>query len=355
MTIILASLPFLACVLLASVMGFAIQRGATCMVAAVDEVISKRRFARLFAMLSASLWVLAGLLIAQAFAVLPRMPVGYAVTGWTIAGGALLGLGAFVGRACVFGAIARFGNGEWSYLMVPVGFFAGCATVAPLFMPMTPKTLAHGSVVFDAGAWVAGFVLLFVVARIVGAQRRQRRDGAPAGMGMSARFGFAARVWSPGAATAVIGITFFFMMLLVGPWAYTEALADVARKMPHDLLPRGLLMFALFAGAFTGGLTARRFGSSPVTLARLARCFASGVLMGWGSLLIPGGNDGLILVGMPLLFGYAWIAMASMALAIGSAMVATRALAAVSRSSGGSRNDESGQRTRPKLDIGDAD
>ena len=63
------------------------------------------------------------------------MPVGYAVTGWTIAGGALLGLGAFVGRACVFGAIARFGNGEWSYLMVPVGFFAGCATVGPLFMP----------------------------------------------------------------------------------------------------------------------------------------------------------------------------------------------------------------------------
>ena len=115
------------------------------------------------------------------------------------------------------------------------------------------------------------------------------------------------------------------MMLLVGPWAYTEALADVARKMPHDLLPRGLLMFALFAGAFVGGLTARRFGSTTVTLPRLARCFASGVLMGWGSLLIPGGNDGLILVGMPLLFPYAWIAMASMAMAIGITMIVTRA------------------------------
>ena len=128
-----------------------------------------------------------------------------------------------------------------------------------------------------------------------------------------------------GAATAVIGITFFFMMLLVGPWAYTEALADVARGMPHDLLPRGLLVVALFTGAFLGGLTARRFDSMAVTVPRLARCFASGVLMGWGSLLIPGGNDGLILVGMPLLFPYAWIAMVSMALAIGAAMVATRA------------------------------
>jgi len=77
-------------------------------------------------------------------------------------------------------------------------------------------------------------------------------------------------------------------------------------------------------GAFTGGLTARRFVSTPVTLSRLARCFASGVLMGWGSLLIPGGNDGLILVGMPLLFAYAWVAMASMALAIGGAMIGAR-------------------------------
>ena len=324
MNIILAGLPFLLSAVLAVVMGFAIQRGATCMVAAVDEVVSKRRFARLVAMLSASLWVLAGLLIAQAYGVLPKAPAGYAVTGWTIAGGALLGFGAFVGRACVFGAIARFGNGEWSYLMVPVGFFAGCATVAPLFSPMMPKPLTHGSTVLDAGAWVACILLLLVVAQVFRAHRKARRETDASAATMPARFGFAAHVWSPGAATTVIGITFFFMMLLVGPWAYTEALADVARKMSHDLLPRGLLMFALFAGAFTGGLTARRFGSTPVTLSRLTRCFASGVLMGWGSLLIPGGNDGLILVGMPLLFAYAWVAMACMALAIGTAMVTAR-------------------------------
>jgi toxin CptA len=325
MNIVLSSGSYWISALLAAVMGFAIQRGATCMVAAVDEVVTKRRFTRLAAMLAASLWVLAGLLIAQTFGVLVKMPTGYAVTGWTLAGGALLGLGAFVGRACVFGAIARFGNGEWSYLMVPVGFFAGCATVAPLFMPMMPQALPRGSAVFDAPGWIALFLALLAVAWIVRARRMAQRDAdAPT---RAAHFDIAARAWSPGAATAVIGITFFFMMLLVGPWAYTEALADVARKMPHDLLPRGLLMFALFAGAFTGGLTARRFGSTPVSLQSLARCFASGVLMGWGSLLIPGGNDGLILVGMPLLFAYAWVAMASMAISIGTAMVATRAVA----------------------------
>ena len=65
------------------------------MVAAVDEVVSERRFTRLIAMLSASLWVLAGLLIARALDLLPQMPAGYAVSGWTIVGGALTGIQAF--------------------------------------------------------------------------------------------------------------------------------------------------------------------------------------------------------------------------------------------------------------------
>lgn len=342
MDILLDSPRFLLSALLAAIMGFAIQRGATCMVAAVDEVVTRRRFARLAAMLSASLWVLAGLLLAQWRGVLPRMPVGYAITGWTVLGGALLGFGAFLGRACVFGAIARFGNGEWSYLLVPVGFLAGCVSVDALFMPMMPSALLQGSSVLGAAPWVAGVLIVLVVAGAFAAPRdpgdagadRAARDAAhgaqrdaaapmaPTGMH---GLGFAARVWSPGAATAVIGVTFFFMMLLVGPWAYTDALADVARRMPHDLAARGLLMLALFTGALTGGLTARRFARTRVTPGRLARCFASGVLMGWGSLLIPGGNDGLILVGMPLLFGYAWVAMTSMALTIAGAMLARRA------------------------------
>lgn len=43
-----------------AVMGFAIQRGATCTVAAVDELLTKRRAHRLVAMPEASLWVAGG-------------------------------------------------------------------------------------------------------------------------------------------------------------------------------------------------------------------------------------------------------------------------------------------------------
>jgi len=46
------------------------------------------------------------------------------------------------------------------------------------------------------------------------------------------------------------------------------------------------------------------------------------VLMGWGSLLLPGGNDGLILVGMPLGWPYAWLAIATMCATIAVAQLA---------------------------------
>ncbi|MEP6677785.1 MAG: hypothetical protein ABJB78_00705 [Betaproteobacteria bacterium] len=104
-----------------------------------------------------------------------------------------------------------------------------------------PKALPQGSPVLGAGTWLALVVAMTIAAGIVRAWRASTHDAAAAEP-MSSRLGFAARVWSPAAATAVIGITFFFMMLLVGPWEYTEALADVARGTPHHLLPRGVLM-----------------------------------------------------------------------------------------------------------------
>src|SRR3954468_16768049 len=112
MDILLISAAFVTSLLCAGVMGFAIQRGATCTVAAVDEFVKHRKLNRLISMIEASLWVVGGLLIAQALHVLPKMPAGYSIGWLTIIGAMLLGLGAFINGACVFGAIARLGSGE---------------------------------------------------------------------------------------------------------------------------------------------------------------------------------------------------------------------------------------------------
>jgi toxin CptA len=115
------------------------------------------------------------------------------------------------------------------------------------------------------------------------------------------------------------------MLLLVGGWAYTDVLAELARGMSASVGARTLLAVSLLLGAALGGWTAGLFRSTRVSAAQLLRCLVGGVMMGWGSLLLPGGNDGLILVGMPLAWPYAWLAFATMCVTIAAAQLAGRA------------------------------
>ncbi len=122
----------------------------------------------------------------------------------------------------------------------------------------------------------------------------------------------------------MIGITFVVMLLLVGGWAYTDVLAELARGMSTSLAARSLLLVALLLGATLGGWTVGRLRSTRMSAPQVLRCAAGGVLMGWGSLLLPGGNDGLILVAMPLAWPYAWLAFATMCVTVAAAQLLHR-------------------------------
>ncbi|OYY79646.1 MAG: hypothetical protein B7Y43_00835 [Sphingomonas sp. 28-62-20] len=312
MSVALLSLAFLVAAICAAIMGYAIQRGATCMVAAVDEVLTKRTGWRLLALAEAALWVAGGVLLWRAIGGHETLPIGYPATLAAVAGGLLLGLGAFVARACVFGAIARFGSGEWAYLLTPIGFYLGCATIWPLIGKFPPMRL--DSPLFGA-KWLLVPFGVFVVWRAVEAIRA-------GGTRM-----FAAHVWTPHRATAVIGIVFAISLIAIGPWAYTYALLSLAQGRSDGVVVKLVLLAMLFAGALIGGWTAGRLTLHAPTPEAAVRCLGGGVLMGWGSLLIPGGNDELLLVGIPLLQPYAVLAVASMAIAIAVGRIAERRFA----------------------------
>ena len=313
------TLAFCVSAIFAAVMGFAIQRGATCTVAAVDELVTQRRGTRLLSLVEASAWVVAGLLLARALRIASTMPAGYPVGSATILGGALLGFGAYVNRACVFGAIARLGTGEWAYAATPLGFFVGCLSVSLL-----PTAAAeHGtrmSPVLSGPWWLAILAAAFIVAR-TGIALFAGRAGERMSVRAYAAHALRTRIWSPHAATCVIGVAFVVILLLSGAWAYTDVLAELAHGMAASLPARIGLLVALFAGAIVGGATAGRFRATRIRATGLLRCFCGGVLMGWGSLLIPGSNDGLILVGMPLAWPYAWLAFATMCATIAAAQL----------------------------------
>lgn len=297
----------------AMTMGFAIQRGGTCTVAAVEEWVATRRCTRLLAILDASIWVSGGLLIARAFGTPYVPPSAQELTGWTLVGAALLGLGALVNGACVFGSVARLGSGEWAYAATPVGFFVGCVSVNAVFartaVTLRPEWSSH---LLDAPLWVAWLFAVFAVARVI-ISARSRGAGASRGT-------LVGRVWSPHVATIVIGISYVAMLLLAGAWAYTDVLAQLARGMASGLTARLLLAVALLVGAVLGGwLSGRLHLAMPATMA-IGRALAGGMLMAWGSLLIPGSNDGLVLLGMPLLLPHAWVAFATMCVVIASGL-----------------------------------
>jgi toxin CptA len=302
----LAAIPV--ALLSAALMGMAIQRGATCMVAAVDEAIVERRYRRALALAEAALWVGGLVAVAQLAGGLHMTPAHYPVGALTIAGGVFLGLGAWINRACVFGAVARIGSGQWAYFATPLGFYLGC------LIPIGGPVASAGGAPFVHALPVAFAFGLLAVWRLAEAAR------APQALDY---------LWHPHRATLLIAVTFVTTMLTVGLWAYTDALAALAHSKEARLGLRGTMVLALLGGAVFGGLIEGKLRHQPVRAADIVRCLIGGALMGFGGMLVPGSNDGLIMVGLPLLRPYAWIAVATMAGTISAAIMINARLAKV--------------------------
>jgi toxin CptA len=324
--IVLASVAFMVAMLAAATMGFAIQRGATCTVAAVEEVVARHTCRRLIALVEASIWVAGGLLLVDALHLSPPIAPGHALTAATVAGGVLLGVGAYINGACVFGAIARFGSGDASYIATPIGIYAGSLVVTTGFVPVAAALPSADSPVLALGMWLAVPFAAYVLWRIAAPLARLAAARSRGRLAECRLRVLAARVWQPHAATLVIGIAFVVLLVLVGAWDYTTVLAEVARGMSRALAAKLLLLGALFAGAVLGGHAAGRFARMRISSRRLARCFCGGTMMGAGGLIVPGHNDGLILIGMPLLRPYAWAAFVAMCASIAVAIALERAL-----------------------------
>jgi Sulphur transport len=230
------------------------------------------------------------------------------LSGYTIFGGLMLGLGAYVNGACVFGSVARLGSGEAGFLVTPLGFFLGIKLFegAVAFQPMRLSQTAIGAVQLPF-LLLAAFSL-YALARLFRiawtALRRARPQNAVA-------------PWDPHEATLVIGLTFAVMLLAVGRWTYPELLSDLALGELSGTVWRSALFVALLCGARLGGLVHGKIGWVSPTTRRIATCLVGGAMMGIGSASVPGGNDGLVLIGLPFLMPYALVALATMVVAIG--------------------------------------
>ncbi|MDD0997982.1 YeeE/YedE family protein [Pseudomonas sp. TNT2022 ID1044] len=291
-----------------TVMGFANQLGDTCTVSAIREIVQVRRFTRLFVLLEAALWAGVSLVWLNAFDTLTTRPSNYAVGTLTIVGGILFGLGALLNRACLFGTVSRLGNGEWAYIFTPAGIFAG--SLAALKLPPPQPFTPNESLALGSPPWLLALTIGLILVRLYVHRLKAGQ----------AKRSILKYLSSPSVATTVIGISFVIAFAVEGSWGYAELLSDFARGKAQAFPIKWVLFAALMMGSVGGAWVTKQFRSITPTIENVVRCLIGGALMGAGAALIPGGNISLVLIGIPLLQPYAWVAFASICITLYAAI-----------------------------------
>ena len=119
-------------------LGFTIQKGSICVVAAVNELWATKRYEQGRSLLETVLWVTLLVNIATLVGLhIPATP--RIVPGFTVAlGGVFLGIGAWLNGGCALGTLAKIGSGQWTDLVTLGGIVAGTEAAAKFGMVSQP-------------------------------------------------------------------------------------------------------------------------------------------------------------------------------------------------------------------------
>jgi uncharacterized membrane protein YedE/YeeE len=312
---------------LAALLGFAAQRASICNVRAVAELIGSRTGYMLASIGKSVLWV-----VVITIPFLWFMPAAAAsLGGWRLSwisllGGLLFGIGAAVNGACAFSTLARLADGQLAmlgtlggFLLGVVGFellaAAGLLSAPPAGTPLVGSVLAAGGVMS---------ALVLVLWGLYEAGRLWRTRAPTARLHELA----VARQYRLSTAAMLIGLANGVLYLVDGAWGYTGTLQQsVEGWLQIRMWPRSA-QWILFAAMFAGMLVSTwQRGSLRVERppGRVwARTLVGGSLMGLGAALAPGGNDALILYGIPSLSPHAVPAYLTMVVGIAAALIAMR-------------------------------
>lgn len=296
------------------VLGASAHRAGLCTVKAVAEIATTGRAYILWSFLKASLWTTGILALAALLGA--SVSLGHRpVLASGIAGGLIFGLGAALNGACSFSTLSRLADGHLVMMFTLLGWGVGIVLFRHVDPGIHPPPVA-GSIpvvlAFPLSAW-----MLWEVRSIW-----RRRETTLAG----AREGY----WSLSVSVLLIAVANSALLLAGRPWSFTStALCSVGTFPITPCEHTGMLwtisltaMLAMFGSSLMRGSFRIRLPRAKVALRHLA----AGLAMGMGASLIPGGNDGLILFGLPALSPHALPSWAAIVAGIALALSAMRAL-----------------------------
>jgi uncharacterized membrane protein YedE/YeeE len=308
--------------LFAAILGFSAHRASVCTVRAVAELSSSRTGHMLLSIAKSSVWVLAVTL--PFFWLMPSAGAG--LNGWrltevAVLGGFVFGIGAGINGACAYSTMARIVDGEARMLLAVGGFAGGVLVYAALLNRQwltrpTPTPALVGT--------LADWALVAAIALLVWAGYEVARLWHTRPLGVSPL----QMMWAPqyrlSTAAMVIGLAGSAIFLIYGSPGYTITLQNLIESAIGMRSPpareRWILLLAVLVGMAlsTAQRGSFRFDWRP-RWSWLRNIFG-GAVMGLGTALLPGGNDALVLYGIPALSPHALPAFAAMLVGIAAAL-----------------------------------
>lgn len=314
---------------LAALLGFAAHRGSICTVKAVAEVLTSGRAFMLISFVKTVAWVVAiALPIFWWTTAASAIPVGWSLSYQACIGGFVFGIGAAVNGGCAFSTLSRFAEGETRMLGTFFGMTAGAAIF--IHTPFDTTYLQQAPAAFwtsaPSGGLIAIMAALWAWCLWEGLRLWRTRDAA------------ASAIWGAGAfrlssAALFIGLTNGVLFAFVGAWAYTGTIAvSMADLSSSDAQhsPSLAIRWGLFGAVFLGMAVSAHLRKSirprMASLSEWAASVTGGAAMGFGVAMAPGGNEYLILQGIPGFSPHSLPAYLALLLGIAAAMAVANIL-----------------------------
>jgi uncharacterized membrane protein YedE/YeeE len=310
---------------LAILLGFTAHRAGLCMVRAVAEVFSTRQAYMLVTILKTVLWVMAVSVSIHLFFPDASAPNrSYAITAASIIGGLLFGVGAAVNGGCALSTLGHLANGNLWMLTTIFGFCIGVAGLS-IMAPLIEPSRALMPLLLNAPRPLIGGVLALFWLLLCWETVRLWKSRA---RGKSWIQLFLSRHYRLSTAALVLGFTGGVLYVLHGSWTYSNALRRQVQSFLQPIDQSVTINLLLFLALFCGMLLSTwQRGSFKLRWRRIQnwpRHLIGGVFMGGGAVLIPGGNDTLMLKSLPGLSPHAMPAFVALLFGIGLMLVIFR-------------------------------
>jgi hypothetical protein len=254
------------------------------------------------------LWV--ALVNSLAAVLYPELLQSYAAPAFSasvVIGGLLFGIGAAVNGGCSFATLSKIAQGELHVALTLPAFVLGAVSARAAVLKMPAAETGLYAVEFSNLS-----VILVVGLAIWGALELLRMGRAILGKGIVSSI--RRERYTLSGAAALIGLSSGFLYVFYGRWGYSSKVLDYFASDTATTFvgtPAFYLLMALLAGAMTSAVSNRQWKIS-FAGDRWHKNLAGGFLMGFGAMLVPGGNAKLILHDLPHLSVHALIAFLAM-------------------------------------------